>query len=626
MQLNFFKKSLLKTRPYRKQKYFLNIWLYLQTKSNLIIMRLFSLLTFFLLTTQLFSQYNAPKVYEQNKTLSYQELIAEYKKLAEASPKAELIEYSKTDAGLPLHLLVICGYREFNPKVLREDNMRIVLINNNIHPGEPAGAEASLQLANQLINKDDSISHILKNTVVCIIPAYNIGGMLNRSSYNRANQNGPEECGFRGNARNIDLNRDFIACHTENAQEFTKIFHKWKPDVFLDTHTTDGSDHQQTITLVSTAHQDLPPALGSFIDENMRPALFKMMEEKSTYKMCPYVHVWRKPPDNGFQQFLEIPRFSTGYTSLFNTISFMTENHIFKPFEDRVNSTLDFMHCLLEFTNDNAKAIGELRVKANEQLKIQNEFVLDWKIDSSKYDMITFHGYEAGSKPSQLTGEPLLYYDRSKPYTKEIKYFNHFDTALTVNAPKYYIIPQAWKQAIKRLEWNKVDMSRLNEDIKLELNMYYIEDYKTESSPYNGHYLHSDVKVRQEKMKVQFYKGDYIVPAKGKEKQYIMQTLEPHAPDSYFAWNMFDEILQSREYFSPFIFEERAMQILDTTPGLKKKLAEYVATDASLAKDTYAQMKFIYRNSPYFEKTYMRYPVGRIEEKMELPKVNSKDF
>ena len=581
-------------------------------------MRITSLLFLLTASLTLFAQINPPKVFEQNKTLTYYQLIAEYQKLADASEKAQLLTYGKTDSGKPLQLFVISKSKEFNPKALRKKNMRIILINNGIHPGEPAGMEASLQLAAQLLNKNDSISKVLKNVVVCIIPAYNIGGMLNRSAYNRANQNGPEECGFRGNARNIDLNRDYMICQTKNAQSFTEIFHKWKPDVFLETHTTDGSDHQQTLTLITTAHQDLPPVLGSYLDKTMRPALYKMMDKKSKYLMCPYVHVWRKPPDNGFQQFIETPRFSTGYTSLFNTLSFMTENHIFKPFEDRVLSCLDFMHCLLEYTGTNADEIAEMRSKANNYFKKQNDFVLTWKIDSSKYDTITFYGYEASYPPSKLTGEPLLYYNRNKPYAKQIKYFNHFDPALTVTAPAYYIVPQAWREAVKRLRLNRVNMHRLTNDTTIELDMYYIDGFETYKTPYNGHYPHYNVTTLTKTMKVDFYKGDYIVPVKGRKKLYIIQALEPTAPDSYFSWNLFDEVLQSREYFSPFVFEERAMQILDTTPGLKKKIEVAIKMDSTLLKDTYRQMRIIYRSSPYFEKTYMRYPVGRLKSSIDF--------
>jgi murein tripeptide amidase MpaA len=584
------------------------------------------LLFFFLLLPylSLLAQYTPPRVYEKGQTLTYQELIQAYEALAKSSSKYRLITYGKTDAGFPLHLLVISNYKEFDPKVLRKDNMRIVLINNGIHPGEPAGIEASLQFAAELGKPQSKYSDFLKNTVVCIIPSYNIGGMLNRSPYHRAQQDEPEACGFRGNARNIDLNRDFLALRSENAQTFTEIFHDWKPDVFLDTHTTDGSDHQYTITLVTTAHQDLPPALGTYLDKTMRPALYKMMEEKSSYLMCPYVTVWNNIPDEGFEQLMESPRYSTGYASLFNTLSFMTENHIFKPFEDRVKSTLDFMYCLLEYTSKNAEDIKKFREQATEQLKKQDAFVLQWKLDSSRYENLMFRGYEASYPPSKLTGEPLLFYDQNKPFNKAIKYYNHWVPELSVDAPKYYIIPQAWKEAIKRLDWNKVELLRLTEDVSLALEMYYIDDYKTTKTPYNGHYLHYDVKVSSKNMEVNFYKGDYLVPVKGRETAYIIQALEPQAPDSYFAWNMFDDVLQSREYFSVFAFEDRAMHILDTTPGLREKLTQEIARNPRMAKNTYLQMQFIYRNSPYFEVTYKRYPVGRINKKMEIKAVDEK--
>jgi len=575
------------------------------------IIRYFFITLFVILFQNVFSQINPPKIYLQNKTLDYYNLITEYTKLADASDKAKLITYGNTDSGKPLHLLVISESKEFNPEILRKQNKRIILINNGIHPGEPAGIEASLQLAAELLN-GKPISSVLKNSVVCIIPIYNIGGMLNRSAYNRANQNGPEECGFRGNARNIDLNRDYMVCQTANARSITQIFHEWLPDVFLETHTTDGSDHQQTLTIITTAHQDLPPELGEFLDKKMQPELYKMMRQTSKYKICPYVTVWRDTPDNGYSLFLESPRYSTGYVSLFNTLSFMTENHIFKPFEDRVLSCLDFMHCLLEFTSDNSNEIAEKRKKADEYLNKQKEFVLTWKIDSLKFDYITFEGYEASYPPCKLTGEPLLHYDRNKPYTKQIKYYNHYDPDITVEAPKYYILPQAWHEAVERLKLNNIEMTRLNSDTTITLEMYYIKSYDTYDSPYNGHYPHYNIKLESKVMSVNFYKGDYVIPVKGINKYYLIQALEPNAPDSFFSWNLFDEILQSREYFSPFIFEERAMQILDTTPGLKKQLRIAIAESPDMEKNTYLQMKFIYRHSPYFEKTYMRYPVGRV--------------
>ena len=67
---------------------------------------------------------------------------------------------------------------------------------------------------------------------------------LNRNSTTRTNQNGPESYGFRGNARNYDLNRDFIKSDTKNAKTFAQIFHLVQPDVFIDNHVSNGADYQ----------------------------------------------------------------------------------------------------------------------------------------------------------------------------------------------------------------------------------------------------------------------------------------------------------------------------------------------------------------------------------------------
>jgi hypothetical protein len=569
-------------------------------------------ITLLLIITTFGAMAQPKQLYKQNKTYDYYSLIDTYKSLDKQFQNAKLLEYGKTDAGKPLHLFVIDAARDFSVEKARGNGKAVVFINNGIHPGEPAGIDASVDLAWELLSNKEQYSTLLNEMVICIVPVYNIGGMLNRSPYNRANQYGPEECGFRGNARNIDLNRDYIICQTANARSLVKMIREWDPDVFLETHTTDGSDHQQTITLITTAHQDLPKPMGEYIDETMRPALYKAMKEKSKYKMCPYVHVWRKPPDDGFQQFLEMPRFSTGYVSLFNSFAFMTENHIFKKYEDRVLSCKDFMHCLLDFTYQHKADIISVRHKANLAMENVNSIPLHWQIDSSKYDLIDFYGYTASYPPSKLTGQPLLKYDRKQPYNKKVKYFNHFNPKTKVELPDFYIIPQAYGEVIDRLKINGVKMRQLQTDSLIEAAMYYIDDFESYNTAYNGHYPHFNITVHEEQMPVKYYAGDYIVQVTPQYKQYLAFALEPQSDDSFFAWNLFDEILQSREYFSPFIFEERAIQILDTTSGLKEKLQQKIKENPSWQTNTYLQMRFIYQNSPYFEKTYKRYPVGRV--------------
>jgi len=189
--------------------------------------------------------------YTQNKTYTYQQAQDIYKSLAKKYDKAKFYPVGKSDIGLDINVFIISGDKDFNPKSLQDKNRSVLLINNAIHPGEPCGVDASIKLAYDLLSSD-KYAELLEQTLVCIIPFYNVGGGLNRSCCSRANQNGPEEYGFRGNFKNRDLNRDFIKCDTKNAQIFTQIYHTCKPDVFIDTHTTNGSDFQYTMSLIAS--------------------------------------------------------------------------------------------------------------------------------------------------------------------------------------------------------------------------------------------------------------------------------------------------------------------------------------------------------------------------------------
>jgi hypothetical protein len=252
-------------------------------------------------------------------------------------------------------------------------------------------------------------------------------------------------------------------------------------------------------------------------------------------------------------------------------------------------------------------------------VKQQKTFALNWELDQQKFDMIPFKGYEAGRKPSDISGLPRLYYDRSKPYTKSIKYYNTYKASATADKPIAYVIPQAWGKIIDLFKINKVSMRRLAHDTTLKLQTYYIVDLKTSPRPYEGHYLHSGVKLNVlDDNHVRYYAGDYVVYTDQAINRYIVETLEPQGVDSFFAWGFFDSMLNQKEHYSDYVFEDIAYQYLKTHPELQKKLDDEKARNPQLAKSAAAQLEFVYRNSPFFEQTYMRYPVGRLIKNTKL--------
>ena len=543
-------------------------------------------------------------------TVTYPEGIAYFQFLADQFPEVDMREMGSTDSGYPLHLVLFSADRDFDIQSLRDRNKSIILINNAIHPGEPDGVDASMMLLRDLA-QDEKAKEKYKDIILAVIPFYNIGGALNRNSFSRANQNGPASYGFRGNAQNLDLNRDFIKNDSKNAKSFAEIYHLLDPDVFIDNHVSNGADYQYVMTMLATQKNKLGGPLGKYLETQMMPKLEQEMIGRKA-EMIPYVNVWNTTPDEGYEQFIDWPRYSTGYTTLFHTIGFVPETHMLKPYLERVAATYAFMESVMQVVADDAALIRKLRNEIKNAVKSQKEFVIDWKLDTNEFKVMAFKGYEGSYVESKVTGQHRLYYDRKKPYEKTIPFYNHYVAKNTVEKPKAYIIPQGWHGVIERLKLNQVEMHRMDNDTTIEVQAYFVADFKTVERPYEGHYLHYETEVREENVPIKFLKGDYIMYANQAANRYLVETLEPEAPDSFFNWNFFDAILQQKEGYSAYVFEDLALELLQENPDLKEQFEDKKVSDQEFAKNGRAQLDFIYKNSPYYEPAHLRYPVYRL--------------
>jgi hypothetical protein len=207
---------------------------------------------------------------------------------------------------------------------------------------------------------------------------------------------------------------------------------------------------------------------------------------------------------------------------------------------------------------------------------------------------------------------PRLYYDRSKPFEKQVPIYNFYKAQTIIQKPKAYIIPQGWWKVIDLLKLNKVEMQQLKKDTSIDVEVYHIDDYKTSARQYEMHHANSEVKISLREQKVNFRKGDYYIPLNQIANRFLIETLEPQAEDSYFAWNFFDAVLGQKEGFSGYAFEDIAAEFLKNNPDVKNKLEQRRITDTTFAKSASAQLNFIFQNSPYFEPVNMRYPIYRV--------------
>jgi len=550
---------------------------------------------------------------QHNTTATYAECIGFYKELAAAYPATmRLRTAGPTDSGQPLHEVVLSADGTFEPGASRAKGRPILFIQNGIHPGEPEGIDASMALARDLL-RNRKLLPLLQRVTVVIIPAYNIDGMLNRNSTTRVNQNGPQAYGFRGNARHLDLNRDFVKQDSRNARSFAALFQQWRPEVFVDTHTSNGADYQYTITLIPTQPDKLGPVLGPYLQTKLLPALYAGMAQKH-WPMTPYVDFEGETPESGLRAFLESPRYSTGYAALFNSIGFMPETHMLKAFGPRVQATYDLLLTYVQTLAAQAPTLLAARAAADQALAAQHDFPLAWAINEQPSGTVQFRGYEAGHRPSAVSGQPRLYYDRARPYVRPVPFYNAAHATAHAAAPVAYAIPAAWGELLDNLRRNGVVLRELTQPLTGPAETYKIDDYKTGPRPYEGHFLHSQTKLTGSgPQPATLPPGTYlaVLAEQGPAARYLVEALEPQASDSFFAWGFFDSMLQQKEHYSDYVFEDLAADFLAQNPAVRQQLDAAKAADPALAASGPAQLEWVYQHSPYAEAGYRRYPVLR---------------
>ncbi len=548
---------------------------------------------------------------EGTQTQTYAQTIKFYTDLANKNSTVSIYEMGQTDSGLPLHVVIFDSQNATHKKTEQpylKNGKNLLLINNGIHPGEPDGIDATM-----LLFRDFAENKIPapKNTIIAAIPIYNIGGALNRNNTTRTNQNGPEEYGFRGNARNYDLNRDFIKADTKNARAFAEIFHWLQPDLFIDNHVSNGADYQYVLTHLFTQHNKLGGDLGGYLHNSLMPNLEKSLLQKK-WDITPYVNVFNEVPEKGFTQFLDSPRYSSGYATLFNTLGLIVETHMLKPYKQRVEGTLELMKSFIEITDADAEKIKSLRKNALKKYAVGNYYPLSWEVDSTNTSTLNFKGFEGKMIESNITGSKRLKYDRNKPFTKNVTYYNYFKATDSVTIPTAYIIPQGYWNVVDLLKLNKIEFSEIKNDTLIAAEVYRIQNFETVKNPFEGHYLHYITAVSKTIENVSVKSGDILVKTQQPGVRYLLETLEPTAPDSFFNWNFFDAILQQKEGFSPYVWEDMAEKFLNENPEIKRQFENKKRNEPQFANNWYLQLDWIHKQSPYYEKSHLRFPIVRV--------------
>jgi hypothetical protein len=553
-----------------------------------------------------------PKL-DGNETPTYQQLIEKYAELAAEHNEIELYNMGKSDYGLPVYVCVLNGAQDSIKTFEKARNSTTLMINNGIHPGEPDGINACLIWIDDWIKAGKNTKDM---PVIGIIPSYNVGGMINRSSSSRANQEGPEEYGFRGNAQNLDLNRDFIKTDSKNMFAFAKIFHGLNPDVFIDTHVSNGADYQYTLTYIASVKERMAPSMAKITHDEFLPFLTNSLKKKDI-DMISYVNLKEDVPEKGMAIFNDLPRYAMGYGALFNTMSFTIETHMLKAFQDRTQATLHFLKCTVVWMSEHSEELEKARKDAFLHDAMTMKFPYNYQL-TEKNDSILFKGFEHSYPISEVTGLKRLKYHRDRPFEKYIPFYQTYEAKDTVEIPDYYVIGRQCTDVIERLKANGVQMKPYVNDTETftQFDQFRMVSFKSGKRPYEGHFLHSELKAEHVSLFDQptpmIKPGDIMIPTNQPTRRFLISVLEPAMPDSYFAWNFFDSYVQQKEYFSSYVFEDKAIEILAEDEELRFWFEKKKEEDKEFRESSWAQLYFIYQNSEYYEPTHNRLPIFRI--------------
>ncbi|MGE5423726.1 MAG: M14 family metallopeptidase [Syntrophothermus sp.] len=549
----------------------------------------------------------------EKKTPRYEETLNFCKILEKSSPMVHLQSFGKSPQGRDLPLVIVDKQGLTDPLSMRKNGKIILLVQACIHPGESEGKDAGLMLIRDLITKkvpNDLLDHVS----LLFIPIFNVDGHERFGPYNRINQNGPEEMGWRVTANNLNLNRDFVKADAPEMREWLKMFSNWLPDFFIDVHTTDGADYQYSLTY----HMENSPA----VDEGIAGFGKAFMEEwtssltKKGILNFPYIEFrnWHDPK-SGLEGGVTPPMLSQGYTSMRNRPGLLLETHMLKPYNIRVSASYQAILTTMEILGREhgqlreAIGIADQRVSSDDFLK--KPFPLHFNIDNSDSTLVDFLGIAYEEVKSPITGETWFKYGNQK-ITYRLPYFNTVKAADLVTLPKAYIIPAEWSTVIERLKVHGIKMKYLKNDTTMHIRTYRLINPRWQEVSYEGHHVMRNIETEEITIDKYFPKGSAVVDVSQPAARIIIHMLEPKGNGSLVFWNFFDPVFEQKEYGEHYVLEPLAEKYLKERPEIRAEFEQKMKSDTSFAKNPNAILNWFYSKSPYRDQNMNVYPVGRI--------------
>ena len=557
-------------------------------------------------------------------TPRYDETMAYAKRLAVASEWIAVQSFGRSPEGRELPLIVASKDRAFTPAAARATGKFVVLVQCCIHAGECGGKDAALMLLRDMAVTKTRAT-LLEQVILLVIPIFNVDGHERFSPYNRINQNGPAEMGWRTTAQNLNLNRDYIKADAPEMRAWLTLWNAWKPDLHFDHHATDGGDWQYDVTIDADTHATAAPPVAAWIDKTLIPRLFADLEADGHRPGIYWNFIDGGDPKQGIESGGFSPRFSQGYVASRNRPSILVEAHMLKPYRTRVLTHYRIVQHALELIGRDPAPLREAirdadawTMKAGVTQDPSAKLTLTVKT-TKEPTPIVFKGVAHRTELSEISGAVRIIYDGTKPIEFDTVWFKSTEPDLTIDPPLAYIIPPQWTEAIDRVKLHGLTAERLTEPATIEVQSYRFKDVTFGSRPYEGRQTANFKSERFTELR-DYPAGSIIVPLNQSGARVAIHLFEPDAPDSLVRWGFFNTVFERKQYAEGYTLEALARKMLGADPKLGEEFETKVRTDREFAASARARLNFFFERSPYWDQSLNVYPIARIVTPLTAPR------
>ena len=530
-------------------------------------------------------------------TPGYDEVRGWLEKLEQASPLIRVESFGKTGEGRDLLMVRASKGGSGKP---------VVLVQAGIHSGEIDGKDAGLMLLRDIAMRGKG--NLLDKVDLVFVPILNIDGHERASPWNFLHIRGPEAKGTEGNARDINLNRDYAKLDTPEIRAMVTLLRRLDPVLYIDCHVSGGFDMQYDVTYTYAGwgkyarHQ----ATARWLEQRFGPAVQAALSRAGHEPIIYPSPIDTRDPGKGIRYSPEGPRYSTGYGDFIGVPTVLVENHMLKPYRQRVLGTYVLLEAALKLAGQDAGRIAE--AKAIDRADRPGQLLTRWTPAKQpigwvdKFKGVAFESYRSaatGRMEQRWTGQRITF---RMPIIGQ-------DATEFVQLPKAWLIPASQTEVIGKLRLHGIEFETVAQDRTIMADTVRLHGIKLGAAhdgriPLEARFIH-------DRAVAEIPAGTVRVASDQPLGLLAAALLEPESQDSFLAWGLFPEVIAPPPGTEDFVIAPILDALLEADPKIRASFQSKLAADPEFAADDEARRDWLAAYLPQGGGLSHVYPVKR---------------